>query len=259
MQITGLTIAKNQVKINRRNGYTEFAQGDRKASFWYDGHMNTNPTAKTVLCYGDSNTHGQKPDRSGRYAANERWTGLLQQQLGNDYYVIEEGLGGRTTDLDHYNPNKPSRNGFAYFTACIDSHMPLDIVIIMLGTNDLKTMYNRSCDDVAQALKQYPDYLTGYCAERQIQRPRIIIASPVYMDENGTHFFDSMPVAGVYDEVSAQKSRGFAVPFKQMAEQTNCEFIDVAPFTKTGDDGCHLDLQSHKNIADHFAVIVRGE
>jgi lysophospholipase L1-like esterase len=62
--------------------------------------VNTNPNAKVVLCYGDSNTWGRLPDRSGRYAVDERWTGQLQKLLGDDYYVIEEGLGGRTTDLD---------------------------------------------------------------------------------------------------------------------------------------------------------------
>jgi len=138
--------------------------------------MNPNPSAKTVLCFGDSNTYGTKPDRSGRYEAHQRWTGILQQQLGEDYYVIEEGLGGRTTDLDHFNPQKPSRNGFEYFKACLDSHAPLDIVIIMLGTNDLKTVYDRSARDVAQALKQYPEYVRAFYESQKLQAPKIIIA-----------------------------------------------------------------------------------
>jgi len=63
--------------------------------------MNTNPNAKTILCYGDSNTWGQKPDKSSRYLVDVRWTGLLQKTLGDSYYVIEEGLSSRTTDLDY--------------------------------------------------------------------------------------------------------------------------------------------------------------
>ena len=62
--------------------------------------MNTNPNAINILCFGDSNTYGQKPDKTGRYEANVRWTGVLQQLLGDGYYVIEEGLGSRTTDAD---------------------------------------------------------------------------------------------------------------------------------------------------------------
>lgn len=220
--------------------------------------MNTNPKAIKILCYGDSNTNGTKPDRSGRFAADERWTGLLQKQLGDDYYVIEEGLGGRTTDLEHYNPDKPSRNGLVYFKACIDSHMPLDIIIIMLGTNDLKTMYNRSADDVAQALSQYPKYVDKYCADRSLKRPKIILVSPAFMDENAPKFVESMPKPGVYDAVSAEKSRQFADPIKLVAQDTGCEFFDAAPVTKTGDDGCHLDKQSHQKLANSFTDIIKG-
>ena len=113
--------------------------------------MNTLPATIKVLCYGDSNTHGQKPDKSGRYPSNERWTGLLQDALGDSYYVIEEGLGSRTTDLD-YN-KKSGRNGRTYLMPCLSSHGPLDIVIIMLGSNDLKTEYGRNAPDIANALQ----------------------------------------------------------------------------------------------------------
>jgi lysophospholipase L1-like esterase len=71
--------------------------------------MNTLPSAKTILCYGDSNTWGQTPEKSGRRPANIRWTGVLQAELGSEYYVIEEGLSSRTTDLDY--AKKPGRNG----------------------------------------------------------------------------------------------------------------------------------------------------
>lgn len=218
--------------------------------------MNTNPDAITVLCYGDSNTHGSKPDRSGRFRANERWTGVLQDRLGNGYYVIEEGLGGRTTDLDHYDPNKPSRNGLVYFKACIDSHMPLDVIIIMLGTNDLKTMYHRTAEDVARTLRQYPEYVKTYCENRKLKMPRIILASPAYMDEHAPKFYESMPKPGIYDEVSAQKSRGFAGPIKRIADETGCYFFDAATVTKTGEDGCHFDATSHKVLGDALAKLV---
>lgn len=221
--------------------------------------MNTNPQAIKILCYGDSNTNGTKPDRIGRFAADVRWTGLLQKQLGDNYYVIEEGLGGRTTDLEHYNPDKPSRNGLIYFKACVDSHMLLDIIIIMLGTNDLKTMYDRSAEDVAQALKQYPEYVDRYCADRNLKRPRIVLVSPAFMDENAPKFVESMPKPGVYDEVSAQKSQQFADPIKRVAQDACCEFFDAALVTKTGDDGCHLDKQSHQNLADKLTELVGAD
>lgn len=221
--------------------------------------MNTNPDAITVLCFGDSNTHGQKPDRSGRFAANERWTGILQNKLGDGYYIIEEGLGGRTTDLKHYSSDKPSRNGLAYFKACIDSHMPLDVVVIMLGTNDLKTMYNRSAEDVASALRQYPEYLEQYCALRGAALPKIILISPPIMDEYASKFVASMPAPGIYDEVSAQKSRQFPEPFKRLTEETGCLLFDAAKVTHAGEDGCHIDKASHQALGEKLAELLKGE
>lgn len=220
--------------------------------------MNTNPNAVKVLCYGDSNTNGSKPDKTGRFGANERWTGLLQNIMGDGYYIIEEGLGGRTTDLEHYSPDRPSRNGLTYFKACIDSHMPLDIVLIMLGTNDLKTMYNRTAEDVASALRQYPDYITEHCKYKNPKQPIVILVSPAYMNENALRFFESMPGPGIYDEISAQKSRQFAASIKAVADEIGCVFFDAGPVTKTGEDGCHLDAESHKNLAENLANLISG-
>ena len=95
--------------------------------------MNTNPQAKVILCFGDSNTWGQNEDKGfgERYPVNVRWTGRLQQLLGTDYYVIEEGLGGRTVDLDDPRPEKPGRNGFDYFLPCFISHSRVDLAVIM--------------------------------------------------------------------------------------------------------------------------------
>jgi len=211
--------------------------------------MNTNPNATTILCYGASNTYGQKPDRTGRYASNERWTGILQDTLGNDYSVIEEGLGGRTTNLEHPNPDKPNRNGFTYFKACLESHMPLSVVVIMLGTNDLKTVYNRSASDIAEALRQYPVYIQTVCTARSLPLPKIILVSPPYMDSRASHFIDTMPTPGIYDETSDKKSHELGKYVQQVAHETNSLFLDSAPITQTGEDGCHLDSTSQTALA----------
>lgn len=218
--------------------------------------MNTDPSAKTILCFGDSNTYGMKPDRSGRFAANERWTGLLQQQLGNDYYIIEEGLGGRTTDLDHYNPEKPSRNGLIYFKACLDSHLPLDVIVVMLGINDLKVGYGRSIQDIVSALRQYPTHIQQYCAKHNLKTPKIVLVSPPLVDEDAPGFSESLPTPGVYDG-AAKKSQELARPIEQLATEMHCAFFDAAQVTTTGDDGCHIDLASHKNLADGLAPIIK--
>ena len=101
--------------------------------------MTINPNVKRILCFGDSNTWGQRPDAKARFLPNERWTGQLQQLLGDNFDIIEEGLNSRTTNLEF--SRKPGRNGLEYFRPCLESHNPLDLIIIMLGTNDFKVEF----------------------------------------------------------------------------------------------------------------------
>ena len=107
---------------------------------------------KTVLCYGDSNTYGAKPigfdildspliAGDMRFSRDERWTGILQKELEPDYFVIEEGLNARTTSFD--DPVEGfHKNGKTYLLPCLESHAPIDLVILMLGTNDLKKRFS---------------------------------------------------------------------------------------------------------------------
>ncbi|TKB94918.1 MAG: hydrolase, partial [Mesorhizobium sp.] len=108
---------------------------------------------RSVLCYGDSNTHGQIPGRGPleRYGPDERWPGVLRAELGPDWYVIEEGLSGRTTV--HDDPIEGAhKNGRTYLRPCLQSHATLDLVIIMLGTNDLKIRFNKPPSEVAMGI-----------------------------------------------------------------------------------------------------------
>ena len=103
---------------------------------------------KHIVCFGDSNTHGycadpkDCADGGDRFNENERWTCLLQQKLGEDCLVIEEGLSGRTTVFD--DPLHESMSGLDYITPCLMSHEPVDLLIIMLGTNDTKDRFYAS-------------------------------------------------------------------------------------------------------------------
>ena len=102
---------------------------------------------KTILCYGDSNTWGYDPANQTRYPRDVRWPGVLRNGLGDGYIVIEEGLNGRTTVWD--DPIELDKNGATYLRPCIQTHKPLDFVIIMLGTNDLKTRFSLPAYDIA--------------------------------------------------------------------------------------------------------------
>jgi lysophospholipase L1-like esterase len=101
---------------------------------------------KSILCYGDSLTWGWIPVTEGaptlRYPYRDRWTGAMAAHLGEEYHVVEEGLSARTTSLD--DPNDPRLNGSAYLPSALASHLPLDLVIVMLGTNDTKSYFRRT-------------------------------------------------------------------------------------------------------------------
>jgi len=215
--------------------------------------MNTNPLAKVVLCYGDSNTWGQNDGKAaaGRYPANVRWTGKLQELLGSEYYVIEEGLGGRTTNLEHYNPNKPSRNGLTYFVPCLTSHSPVDIVVIMLGTNDLKMHYSRPVAKIADALKSFIDAVRNASPET-----KILLVSPIYIDD-GAPTFDEY-YHGKYDKQSAEKSKQLAGEIQRVARETGSLFFDASTVAKAGLDGIHFDEQSHPALAQAIVGIIRN-
>ena len=97
---------------------------------------------KHIVCFGDSNTHGYCAMNDGRFDENERWTCLLQKELGEDYLILEEGLSGRTTCFN--DPLFEGLSGLDYIYPCLMSHEPVDLLIIMLGTNDTKERFGAS-------------------------------------------------------------------------------------------------------------------
>lgn len=166
--------------------------------------MNTDPNAVKILCYGDSNTYGQKPDKPGRYEANVRWTGVLQELLGIGYHIVEEGLGSRTTNLDYH--KKPGRNGRSYLAPCLQSHNPIDIVIMMLGTNDLKIEYRRSAEDIASALGGLIDDVRTYGETKTGANPKIILISPIEIDDQAPFLLSSTRVTMIANPWKNQRS-----------------------------------------------------
>ena len=181
---------------------------------------------RTVLCYGDSNTYGYIPGTHGRYDSETRWTGVLSRLLGDDYRVIEEGLSGRTAGRD--NAEEGWKNGFDYLRPCLLSHMPLDCLVIMLGTNDCKLYMNQSPEMIRDSMIRLAQEAESVFAEKSADT-RIVICSPVPIDdavvssEYGTAFFD----AGQVTEVSP----------------VDCE---------------HLTPEGHRAIAEALSVIIRN-
>ena len=205
--------------------------------------MNTNPKAIRVLCYGDSNTHGRDAKQKAkdgvktRLPVGVRWTSLVQEMLGTDFEVIEEGLGGRTTDLD--DPKDPSRNGLTYLHPCIASHVPIDIVVFMLGTNDLKDKFERSADDVAQANKRLLGVITD-----MLPNTKIILISPIHVDGNNPMSIENYSLA-------TKKSHQLGEKLSKVADEFGYAFIDIAQHIQPSKyDGVHIDEKDQRTVAE---------
>lgn len=195
---------------------------------------------KRILLFGDSNTWGLKPIKEynfiERYNKEERWSGILQEKLGKDYQIIEEGNPGRTTIWD--DPIEGYKNGKLHLISCLDSHQPLDAVVIMLGTNDLKYRFSLSSFDIARSagvlvrMVQLWEPLIG-------ESPKVLLIAPPCIKKT-PDFFEGMFTGAL------EKSKNFSFNYKKVAEDLGCEFLDAGEIIKASDlDGIHLEKGAH--------------
>ncbi len=208
---------------------------------------------KTVLCYGDSNTYGYNHKTGLRYPKNIRWPGVLQNLLGDDYTVIEEGCNGRTTIFD--DPIEGWKNGRDYLKPCLNSHKPVDIVIMMLGSNDLKRCFHANAEDIAAGAELLVKDIIEFTQVKQAFVPRIILVSPPEIGEDirNSVFF------GSFDEDAILHSRDFSKYFKKMAETNACEFVDAAAYIKPSTvDSLHLSAEGHKKLGEVLSGVVKN-
>lgn len=204
----------------------------------------------TILCYGDSNTYGANPS-GGRWPRSVRWTGLLQTYLGPKYYCIEEGLGGRDTVFD--DPMSAGRNGLSYLPISLQSHWPLDMVILGLGTNDCKALFNASPRVIAKGLETIVKTIRGFELDGGLPPDKILIISPIHIGEDIEHSqFAS------YDRSSYEKSLLLAPLFKQVADAYDCLFLDASTLAKPSEiDQLHMDAAGHQALAEALASMIR--
>lgn len=206
---------------------------------------------KTILCYGDSNTWGHEPTLQARLGIHERWPGVLRDTLGPEYHIIEEGLGGRTTVFD--DPILPWRNGRDYLYPCLETHQPLDLVIIMLGTNDLKKRFSLSVRDIAQGAGVLVQIAQRSGAGIDGGPPRVLLVCPPPF----------APMAGrLYEESfegAEERSRRLAADYQRVAEELGCDFFDAGQVIVSSQvDGFHLDASEHMKLGRKMADVVRA-
>lgn len=204
---------------------------------------------KRILCYGDSNTWGYNPVTQGRYDKYERWTGQLSLALGVDYDVIEEGLGGRTTVWD--DPIEGYRNGYDYLVPCLESHKPLDLVILALGVNDLKMRFSLSAYDIAEGVGVLARVVQKSEAGHANGTPQILLLAPPPLGK-----------LTAYAEMFAgaePKSRKLAGHYARVAAELGCSFLDTAEVIVPSDsDGVHYEKSEHAKLGQAVANYVKG-
>jgi lysophospholipase L1-like esterase len=203
---------------------------------------------KRILCYGDSNTWGYNPVTQERFDKNERWTGQLSRMLGSNYDVIEEGLNGRTTVWD--DPIEGYKNGRDYLIPCLESHKPLDLVIILLGLNDLKKRFGVSAFDVAEGAGVLVQIVQKSNAGSRGAAPRVLLMAPPPVGKL-TAF------AELFEGAEA-KSQKFAEHYRRVAAELGCPFFDTATAIVSSDlDGIHFEQGDHTRLGQAVAVKVR--
>lgn len=211
--------------------------------------MNVNDAAKRILCYGDSLTFGRVPGRTERFSPSQRWTGVLQRNLGLGFEIIEEGLRLRTTNL--YDPEAIGRNGLEYFYGCFLSHLPLDLVIFLLGTNDLQEKYHRDPDQIAHALKDYLTAINFACKFLEEKQPRLLLVSPPLVDEK------YLPAETKFTGAE-EKSKQLSKIFLQVARDLGAEFLDAAQIVSpSAKDGLHLDVEGNRKLGEAAALKIK--
>ena len=207
---------------------------------------------KHILCLGDSNTHGycadpaDSEDGGMRFNENERWTCLLQKKLGGDYLVTEEGLSGRTTVFP--DPLTESMDALSVVFALLKSHEPVDLLIIMLGTNDTKERFGADAACIGWGMKR----LVNKCISVDCwgdHSPRILIVCPPPIGREM-----DVPTMG---KGCADKSEKLAAEFEAAAENTGCMFLDAkgCEFNKT--DYMHLTKRGHSQLAELLTDKIR--
>ena len=193
----------------------------------------------TIVCFGDSNTWGCPPFDvialpPTRYPKLVRWTKVMERELGDDVDVVEEGLSGRTTVYDDAIEGA-HKNGMRTLPAVIETNVPLELLIIMLGTNDFKIQFGATAFNSARGVLSLIQQVRGMYALAE-QAPEILVVTPPMVSERAEKAFWGDAV---------KRSEGHAYYLAQVAERTGCFHFDANEVASVAGDGVHLDEKGH--------------
>lgn len=214
---------------------------------------------KTIVCYGDSNTWGYMPkveipevEALNRYPWGVRWTSLLQMKLGSDYRVEEEGLNGRTTAFDCL--MEDHRNGLKDIDVCMMTHTPVDLVVLMLGTNDTKNVLHLTPHVVAHGIERLIERIRTGGHGRDGGMPEILLVTPIRMREG----VENAWLGDEFDQTSLKMDSLLPAYFEKTAAAAGVHFLNVsASVTADPADCIHMNEEGHAKVAEMIYEKVR--
>lgn len=212
---------------------------------------------KNILCFGDSNTWGFIPESiiesfPRRHPHDVRWTGLLARELGEGFKVIEEGQNGRTTV--HDDPFALVRNAKAVLPAILESHKPLDLVVLMLGTNDLKNVFGVSPSEIAVGVKVLAQTILTSDAGLSAKPPRLLLMCPPTVG----------PLSHLPDleaKLTDAQARSQQLPkhYEAVAAALGCAYLNTQEIIAPSPvDGIHLDAAAHQKLGQAVAAKIKA-
>ena len=196
---------------------------------------------KKILCYGDSNTFGYNPCDASRYDEHTRWTAILQNILGDEYEVIEQGMCDRTGIAD--NDKGLAFSAQKHFPACMFEVKEVDILVLWLGTNDLQFKYNLPLEKIEKGLEKLIKIA-------QDNTEKIVLIPSVELSDNILDGYFRCQ----FDNISVLKSKEMSKIFTKLSEIYNLEYFDINKFVKPSEtDGLHYDAEGHRIIAQKLS------
>ena len=199
-----------------------------------------------ILCYGDSNTWGYIPGSDHeRYNENTRWTRLLSAKLGKEFEIIEEGLNSRTLISNDPRPGKEGKSGYDYLIPCLDSQDPIDLVVLMLGTNELKYTNNKTPEEIGEILEEkFVKTILNRKSQISNNYPKLLLVTPPLVNEDA----DSTTKKKYLN--ATEKSNKLNDIYKDVALRNNCYFLSNDGLI-SGIDGIHLSSEKHAYLAEN--------
>ena len=202
---------------------------------------------KRILCFGDSNTWGYDPETHERYDHKTRWPCVMGGDLGEEYEIVEEGMNGRTTVWN--DPVDDLMSGIDYLKPCLISHKPLDLVVIMLGTNDLKDRFCVSAYEIAKSAGRLVQMVQTSDAGPKGTAPDVLLVAPppIVLGDAG---LDTR-------QHGLEKSMKFAQAFAEIAAELGCGYANAGDFIESSlVDGIHFSAASQRSLGKSIAKVV---